>query len=509
MAELTAAATARPNPVAKSLPISSIKTRSVRGGAAAILGQCVSFILQIGTLLILARFLSPADYGLQSMVVTFTAFVTLFKDAGLTAAAVQRESLTEQQISSLFWLNVGLGALLTVLVCVTAPVLAKFYHEPRVFWITIASASVFLFSGLSAQHRALLDRSMRFTTSVRIDMLSGIVGALVAIVMAARGLGYWALIVQTISLAFVGTIAVWIAVPFIPGRPKWTPELRSIARVGGTLTLNAVVVYVAYNAEKVLLGRYWGAAPLGVYGRAYQLANLPIQQLFSAVYVVAFSALARVHGDTERLVRGYLKSQTIIVSLTIPVVVCSAFFANEIVTVLLGAKWIDVAPVMQLLAPAILVFALVNPFSWLLQSSPKWVGRSLNMAFLIAPVVILGIIAGLGHGPRGVALGYSVAMLALFTPIVLWALHGTGITLQRYWESVKPPLVAGPAAAFAGWAIRAVAVDRLSPAPLLVLEVTIFSAVYLWILLFGMKQRGLYEDLFRTLRERDAVSVQA
>lgn len=471
----------------------------------AVLGQAVSMTLQIGTTVILARLLSPTDYGLQSMVVTMTAFVSLFKDAGLNLATVQRESMTGQQLSTLFWINAGLGAFLAAIVAASAPFLAAFYKEPRLLWLTVASASVFLLNGLSAQHRALLDRAMRFSTSVKIDILSGIVGAAIAIVMAAHGFAYWSLICQTISLPIVGTIAVWMAIPWMPGRPHWTPELRAMVRFGGTITLNTFVVYIGYNTEKVLLGRYWGAEQLGIYGRAYQLATLPVQQLFSAVYVVAFSTLARMHGDSERVQRAYLKSQTIIGCLLIPIVVVSMLFAKDIVLVLLGPNWIEAADVLRLLAPMVLVLTLVNPFSWLLQSSVAWVERSLKMAFLIAPVVILGVLAGIRRGPEGVALGYSAAMVLLFIPIVAWAIHGTGITIRRYWTSVKPPLISGLVGGSAGWVAQSWMTGGWNLFVKLSVEVVVFAGVYLAILLFTMKQKDFFVDLIGHLQRRTEV----
>lgn len=483
-------------------PAASVKRRAVRGGAAAVLAQGLGMALQIGTTIVLARFLSPTDYGLQSMVLTLTAFVSLFKDAGLNLATVQRENLVSQQISTLFWINVGLGGLLTLMVAAAAPFLVSFYREPRLFWLTVASASVFLFNSLASLHRALLDRSMRFSTSAKIDIFTGTVSAAIAIVMAARGFGYWSLICQNISIPILGMIAVWIAVPWMPGRPRWAPEIRSMLRFGGTLTLNIVVVYIAYNTEKILLGRRWGAAPLGIYGRAYQLATLPVQQLFGAVYVVAFSTLARVQGESERLRRAYLKSQTIIASLTIPIVVASALFAKEIVLTVLGPKWIDVAAVLRLLTPIALVFALINPFSWLLQSSVAWAGRSVKIAFLIAPVVILGVFAGVKHGPVGVALGYSTAMVLLLAPIVLWSTHGTGVTVAHYWCSIKPSLIAGVVGAGAGWLVHLFLGSAFAPISQLSIELAVFFAAYLGVLLFAMRQKDLYADLLGHLVRR-------
>src|SRR5215471_12691964 len=155
-------------------PSADLKQRSVRGGTITLIGQIVSMVLQVGTTVVLARLLLPSDYGLQSMVLTLTAFFSLFKDAGLSVATVQREKLTNEQISTLFWINVGCGALLTLLVAVAAPLLASFYKDQRLFWLTIASSSIFFFYSLSVQHRALLDRSMRFAANVKIDIFCSV-----------------------------------------------------------------------------------------------------------------------------------------------------------------------------------------------------------------------------------------------------------------------------------------------------------------------------------------------
>jgi O-antigen/teichoic acid export membrane protein len=478
--------------------LTDLKGKSVRGGAVTVLGQGVGMALQIGTTFILARLLSPTDYGLQSMVVTLTAFFTLFRDAGLSVATVQRETLTHEQISTLFWINLGLGTVLTLLVASAGPFLAAFYKEPRLLWLTVASASIFLFNSLSVQHKALLDRGMRFSTSVKIDILSCTIGSVVAVGMAVLGFGYWSLICQNISLPIISTAATWIAMPWVPGRPRWTPELRSMVRFGGTVTLNSVVVYLAYNTEKILLGRFWGAAPLGLYTRAYQLATLPVQQLIGAIHIVAFSVLSRMQGEVQRLQRAYLKSLAMIVSLTIPVVIGTALFANEIVLFMLGPKWIGAAPVLRLLSPTVLIFALMNPFNTFLRATGR-VGRSLKIALLICPVVILGIMVGLRRGPAGVAAGYSTAMVLLFVPVMAWVIHGTGITFGDYWFSIKPPFISGVVGGAAGWLFKVAFHGALAPAPLLMWGLTLSFAVYAFVLLIAMGQKDLYIDMVNHL----------
>jgi len=480
---------------------SEFKRKSVQGGVLTVFSQGFAMVLQIGTTVILARLLAPSDYGLQSMVFTLTTFLALFKDAGLSAASIQREKLTTEQISTLFWINVAIGTILTFVVAAVAPLLAAFYKEPRLLWITVASAPIFLFNSLVFQHGALLVRAMRFGTSVKIEIFTGAAGALVAIVMAAKGFGYWALICQNISIPFLGVIAMWIAMPWVPGRPRWTPELRSMLRFGGTVTFNSVVVYIAYNTEKILLGRYWGAAPLGIYTRGYQLATLPVQQLINAVHGVAFSVLSRMQSETEKLERAYLKSLSIIVALTIPVVLSSALFAKEIVLIVLGPKWLAAVPVLRLLAPTVLVFALINPFSWLLKSTGR-VRRSLNIAFLICPIVVLGVVAGLHYGPAGVALGYSAAMILLFIPVVIWAKHGTGISSRNYCDAIKQPLISGVVAGAAGWLVHMMYGKTLPPVPLLSIELAISAVVYCGWMLFVMGQKEFYFDLVKTIIQR-------
>lgn len=505
------AETAAPSPsndvqqgIAGVTEASELKRKSVRGGAAVVFSQGFGMALQIVTTIVLARLLSPTDYGLQAMVLSVTNFFSLFRDAGLSAATVQRETLTQQQISTLFWINVAIGSFLTIVVAASGPVLVIFFKDQRLLWITIASATIFLFNSLVVQHRALMDRAMRFTTNVKIDIAAATVGTIVAIGMAALGCGYWSLIGQNIIVPIITAIAVWIAMPWIPGRPRWTSELRSMVRFGGTVTLNSVVVYLAYNVEKVLLGRYWGAAALGLYGRAYQLGNMPVQQLTNAAGTVAFPMLSRLQADPLRLRRSYLRAHSLVVSLTVPVVITCTLFADEIIRTLLGPKWNGAAPILRLLSPAILVFALMNPLSWLLRSTGR-VQRSLNIALVICPVMIVGVVAGLHYGPPGVALGYSAALVLMVGPLIAWAKKGTGVTAADYWDCIWRPLLAGVLGGAAGWLFKIACQGSMSSIPLVLLELTISFGVYGLLLLFAMGQKEMYIDLLRQVLPRNRV----
>jgi len=198
---------------------------------------------------------------------------------------------------------------------------------------------------------------------------------------------------------------------------------------GGALTLNGLVIYVASNFEKILLGRFWGADALGLYGRAYQLSNIPAANLNSAVGEVAFSALSRLQHDPARLKAYFLKGYSLVLAMTLPITVACALFADDIVLVFLGPRWKPAGIIFRLLAPTILVFAVANPLSWLL-TSLGLVRRSLKMSLVIAPIMIVSYVIGLPYGPKGVAFAYSAVMILWIIPVIVWSVHGTGISVR-------------------------------------------------------------------------------
>src|SRR5580704_4963234 len=176
-----------------------LKEKTIRGGAARLSAQAANFVLRLGSLMVLARLLGPKDFGLVGMVTAFTGVLTLFRDFGLSSAAIQRSSVTEEQISTLFWINLGVGALLGALAIALAPMVAAFYHEPRLTTVTMALAAGFLFNAAGVQHGALLQREMRFTALAVVNTAGLFVGSVVGVCGALAGYGYWALVAMTIT----------------------------------------------------------------------------------------------------------------------------------------------------------------------------------------------------------------------------------------------------------------------------------------------------------------------
>jgi len=461
--------------------------------------QGMKFALRTGAMIVLARLLTPNDFGLVAMVTGVTSFFGIFRDAGLSLATVQRQSITHEQISTLFWVNLAVGAVLTALCVGLAPVLVAFYHEPRLLWITIGLAATFFFTASGVQHQALLQRNMKFVALGVIDLISLTASVLVALGMALAGCGYWALVGMTVSLPAVNAIALWVANPWLPGLPRRGCGVRSLLHFGGTYTFNMLMVYMAYNADKILLGKYFGTGPLGLYSRAQTLINLPTDQLNSAIGNVALPTLSKLQGDPQRLKSYFLQGYGLVLSVTIPITIFCILFAEELIYVLMGAKWTGAVPAFRLLSPTVLALALINPFGWLMFAKGQAL-RSLYMSFVLAPLVILAYWIGLRFGPNGVALGYSAMMIVLTVPFILWSKAGSPITGRDTLNAIKKPALAGILAGIAGAALKLMMAEQIPPFMRLVAGTVVTLGLYCWLLLFPMGQKSFYFGLLGLLR---------
>ena len=477
----------------------NLKEKIIRGGAARLASQVVSLALRAGALVVLARLLGPKDFGLVGMVTALTGVLTWFRDFGLSAAAVQRSEITEDQHSTLFWINLLVGALLALVTLAAAPAIAAFYHEPRLLWVAPALGTAFLFTAMGTQHSALLQRQMRFTSMAVVGVASLAVGTAIGVGGAAIGYGYWALVANSVTTPLVASIGFWLATGWVPGMPRRRTGVRSMVHFGGTLTLSNVIAYIGLNADKVLIGRFLGVDAVGIYGRGFQIASIPTDNLNWAVGEVAFSALSRLQNDPGRLKSYFLKCFSFVLGLTLPITIACALFADDFVHVLLGPKWHAATEIVRLLAPTIVVMAVLNPMTWLINSLGL-VRRGLRIALVFAPIMIVGCLLGLPYGAPGVAFAYSAAMALWVIPHIAWCLHGTPISLRDVAEAVFRPLACGVAAGGIAYAARGMCGDSLSPLPRLILETGVLTVTFFILMIFVAGQKALYIDLLRGLR---------
>jgi O-antigen/teichoic acid export membrane protein len=475
-----------------------LKAKTIRGGIARILAQGVTLLVRVGSLMVLARLLGPEDFGLVGMVTAFTGVLSWFRDFGLSSATVQRTFVTEEQLSTLFWVNIAFGAVLALVTVAMAPAIAAFYNEPKLSAVTAVLATAFIFNSAGVQHSAFLQRQMRFTALAVISVTSLVIGTAIGIGGAIAGYGSWALVAMSVAQPFIATIGFWIATRWVPGIPNRRAGISSMLQFGGTLTLTCFVAYFAFNSDKIMVGRFWGAGAIGIYGRAFQLITIPIDIVGSSVGEVAFAALARLRDDPIRLKSYFLKGFSLVLGLSLPATIACAVFADDIVLFFLGPNWIDAATIVRLLSPTIAILAIINPLGWLINSMGL-VTRSLKISLVFAPIMVAGCAIGLPYGPKGVALAYSAVMMLWVVPHIIWCVHGTSISLQEVLLTVSRPLASGILAGAISLAARLIFGEFFSPLFRLVLGSSVLLVTFYGLLLFAAGQKSLYLDLFTNL----------
>jgi O-antigen/teichoic acid export membrane protein len=493
------AAAAAPADESRSLADSgtvAIGRRTARGAFITTIAVGAGFVLRTASMIALARLVVPRDFGLVGMVTAFTGFLGLLRDGGLSMAAIQRSDVTDGQISTLFWINLAVGGMLAALCALAGPFLVRFYEEPRLSGIAIVIGLGFIFNGAAIQHRALLQRALRFKALAAIDTVSLALTIAFAVGTAAAGAGYWAIVLMTIGVPAAGLVGAWLSTGWVPGPPRRGTGIGSMLRYGGAITLNNILVYVAYNTDKVLIGRLWGAEVLGIYGRAYQLINIPIENLNNSVGLVAFPALSRMQDDPARLREYFLKGYGFFQCLILPITAACLLFANDIVTVFLGPKWSEAAAIFQLLAPTILAFALVNPLAWVIFAAGHTT-RALKISLCIVPTLIAGYSLGLSAGAQGVALGFSIAMMLLVVPIATWAIRDTDISLSDIGQVVMHPLLSILAASAGTYMLssRLGGMERVLLR--LVIETAVLFSIYTVVLLSVPGEKSKYAAVLR------------
>ncbi|WGF87023.1 lipopolysaccharide biosynthesis protein [Marinivivus vitaminiproducens] len=450
-----ASARARSDEVlATGLTDGEVRGRAARGGAVVVASQVARAALQVLSTAALARLVAPADFGLVAMAATLTVLFTMFSDLGLSQATVQRAEVTHGQLTTLFWINVAVGAALTLLCVLAAPLVAWFYGEPRVVPVVQALGTGFMLAGLSSQHGALLNRRLRFVVVAAISIVATFAGSLIAVVFAWYGYGVWALVAQQLGFALATLLGNWWASGWMPGRPQLAPGSGTMLRFGGNLTLYNLLIFFVPNADRILIGWYIGKHDLGLYDRCSNLITLPVRLVIMPLSNVMVPALSRLQDQPASYERFYLSTLEKIAMATIAPTLLLALLAPEVVAVLLGPDWSDATPILAWLALAAVGRPVGQSISWLFVSQGR-TNEQLRMGVLVVLITFAGYVAGLHYGAAGVAAGVAATHLGIL-PLTFWLATRRGpVRYRRCGEAIVPGLVGGAALVAAVLALRA------------------------------------------------------
>lgn len=424
--------------------------QTARGAVVLLAARLLSTATAIVSTAILARHLDPSAFGLVAMVLPVIALGRAFEEIGLGDATVQHENITHDQISSLFWLNVGAGLALATLFATTAPLLAWFYDSTDVTPIALALAPLFLIAALGAQHRAVLRREFRFRSLAIAQCISVVIGAIVGISAALLDFGVWALVMQNVSAALTLCISHWMNSQFRPRWPRLAAGLRPLVHFGVHQTGTQFLTAITRNIDNILIGRFLGSATLGLYDRAFQLMMLPSSQLNYPLSNAVVPALSRLQRDPEAYRRLYRSACEVVAALAFSLAVFTAAAAPAMVATLLGPHWEGVVPILRALAPCGLLVALNAGTAWVYQSLGRS-DRQFRWSLLGTAVSIAAIFAGLPFGVLGVAIALSTARVLLRPFAVMYCFRGTFLSQRDLFESAWRPAVAAGIAGVATW----------------------------------------------------------
>jgi len=388
----------------------------------------------------LARLLTPEHFGLISMVTALSAFAEMFKDLGLGTATIQRKEVTHEQVSTLFWVNVSIGAGLMFLLAGVAPLISWFYQEPRLLWVAVAISSTFLFGGLSVQHQALLQREMKFGELALIQVLATGLSTLISIVLAWQGFEYWALVWKEVLRAVIQAGGTWVLSHWLPGRPKRGVGVRAMIQTGSHVTGFNILVFASRSLDQILLGKYWGAASVGLYKQASMLLSLPTSLFSYPVTYVMTPGLSALQSEPDRYRTYYNKVVSFLAFGYIPLIVYFFVYADSLIALILGAQWIEAAIAMKILAWGSVIGPILGTCGTVMVTS----GRTrdyFRLGVMQAASLCLAIAIGIRWGLIGVSAAVVIHALAGLPFLVWFSFKDTPLTPKVFYKAIQYPVI--------------------------------------------------------------------
>lgn len=399
--------------------LKNLGQRTISGGLVTAAAQGTQFFLNLAYIMVLARLLVPRDFGLVAMVTTVMGFLVIFQTAGLSTATVQRQEINHAQVSNLFWVNVAVGGVAMLLVAMSAPAVAWFYREPRLVAITLVLSITFLLASSAVQHTALLNRQMRFQVIAVINTVSLLAGYLTGIGMALGEYGYWALVGAILTQATIKLVLTWSISRWRPGLPSRNTQTWHLLSFGANITAGGLMCSLARGADNLLIGRFFGAAAVGLYTRGSILLLRPLEQLMIPIYTVLIPALSRIQGQHDRYRRTFLQVFETIALITFLFTGVFLALSKPVTLAVLGPKWEGAAVIFASFTIAGLAYPLITASQWLFSSQGRgkdWVVAS----SIVSGVTLCSFLAGLPFGPAGVAMSYSASCVLIQLPFVYY-----------------------------------------------------------------------------------------
>lgn len=391
----------------------SVRTKYVRGIAwnfvEKMLVQGSSFIISI----VLARLLSPSDFGLVGMLSIFVAISDVFIHAGFAKALIQKKDKTDIDYSTAFVTNVSTALIIYVIMFFSAPLIARYYHEPILIEITRVLSINFILGSFNIVQRSRLMSSVNFKALARVNIISVIVGGIIGIVLAYSGFGVWSLVIKTLCTSLVLMI-------MFPLSSKWKPSIKfsknsfkQLFGFGSKLMITGIYSVIFRNISTIFIGRYYKSSQLGYYTRASQFSETIAHTVYNVLGTVSFPVLSSLQDDRKHMVSVYKKSLYYTSLIVFPIMILCTLLAKPIILVLLTEKWLPCVALMQWLFLA----RMFTPVSALNMNILNAIGRSdlfMKLDFAKAPLTIIALIITVPIGVEAICIGNFITTFISF-----------------------------------------------------------------------------------------------
>jgi len=457
--------------------------------------QVISLIIGI----ILARLLSPREFGLIAMVTVMTGFAAIFAEMGLSAALIQKQDVRQDHLSSVFWVNLAGGLLLMLIFIAGAPLVAGFYHEPLLIPLTMLISTNFLIGSFIIVQRTLMTKALDFRTVAIAEISAIALSGMIAIPLAYSGFGVWSLAIQSVVCSIVTAILLWTLSAWRPTfhfNQRALKELLGFSvNLLGTQSLN----YWARNLDNLLIGRFLGTVPLGVYSWAYSIMLFPQNNISSVISRVMFPSFSMIQKEKERIKSIYLSMTRVIALVTFPMM-CGLFVTVEpFVMAVFGSPWAKMIPILQIFCVVGLISS-IGTLNGNLYLSQGRTDLQFRIGLILKANAILGIVVGLHWGVVGVALGYAIAALINSYPSFFFAGRLVNLTYSKLLKNLSDVFACSAVMAAVVWVLGLLLPADWPQWAYLAVQVPFGIAVYVGLVhFFDLKA---YRELYGLLVEQ-------
>ncbi|HTP64318.1 MAG TPA: MOP flippase family protein [Geobacteraceae bacterium] len=394
----------------------SLRGKTIKGLVWSGFSQGGRQATQFAVAAILARLLSPGDFGMMAMANIFIDIFTLVGEMGIGSALIQKQDADDVHFSSAFWVNLATGIILTALLLLTSPLIAKFFAKPELQGILVLLSLSFIFSSFSIIQQTLLMKQMEFRKLAIRDIISVLLSGAIGIYMAVSGYGVLSLVGQSMSFTIINAILLWNLSKW---RPKWLfsiAHLREIFSFSANLTGSYLVNMFGRNIDKILIGKFLGDYALGIYTIAYKLMLYPLQNVSYVISRVMFPVLSQIQTDKERIRQIYLRMLKTLSIVTFPLMIGLFVLTPEFVYIVFGTKWEASVNVIRILCFCGMIQSISATGGMIILSQNR-ADLQFKSQVISLTMTIIAILTGIRFEINGVALLYTLQSL-LFLHII-------------------------------------------------------------------------------------------